>query len=329
MSGGATPHIKHPVTAGHTRRLMVALKYYMIIAIVLAALVIIYLGISSYIARRVMRVPRQPLGDTPASVGLKYEDVSFPSRKDRLTLKGWYIAGKKDFTVIIVTGMHQHRVDYQIGVLQLTRDLVEHGYNVLLFDLRGRGQSEGQGVLLTRFERDIGGAIDYIRQRGCPANRIALVGFSAGAAASIIFSSGEAVAAVVSDSCFASVADVFVGKGVDESDLPAWLIHFFGLGTLLTSTIMYGYHRVDPVDRVPKVACPILFIQGGKDDIIAVSDTHKLHQASDNPSDEIWVVAEAEHTMSYMTDPAGYIQRLVALLQKAERGGHQLTGNPL
>jgi alpha-beta hydrolase superfamily lysophospholipase len=292
----------------------------MFIAIILAALVAIYLGISAYIARRVMRVPRRSLGDTPASVGLEYEDVSFPSRTDKLNLRGWYIPGKKEFTVIVVTGMHQHRVDYQVGVLQLTRDLVEHGYNVLLFDLRGRGQSQGRGVLLTRFERDIGGAIDYIRQRGCPPNRIGLIGFSAGAASSIIFSSGEAVAAVVSDSCFASVADVFVGKGVAESDLPPWLIHFFGLGTQLMSFIMYGYRRKDPIEHVPRVACPILFIQGGKDDIIEVGDTHRLHRASNNPADMVWVVAEAEHTMSYMTQPDEYIQRLVELFQKAEEG---------
>ena len=163
----------------------------MIIAIVLSALLIAYLAISAYIARSIMKVPRLPLGDTPASVGLAYEDVSFPSRIDRLTLKGWYIAGKKAFTVIIVTGMHQSRVDYSISVLDMTGDLVARGYNVLLFDLRGRGESEGSGVLLTRFERDIGGAVDYIRQRGCPAEGTGFIGFSAGAASSIIFTSSE------------------------------------------------------------------------------------------------------------------------------------------
>jgi len=97
----------------------------MIIAIVVSALLIAYLAVSAYIARSIMKVPRLPLGDTPASVGLAYEDVSFPSRIDRLTLKGWYIAGKKAFTVIIVTGMHQSRVDYSISVLNMTGDLAE------------------------------------------------------------------------------------------------------------------------------------------------------------------------------------------------------------
>jgi len=291
----------------------------MIIAIVLSALLVAYLAISWYIAHSIMKVPRLPLGDTPASVGLAYEDVSFPSRIDKLTLKGWYISGKKAFTVIIVTGMHQNRVDYSIGVLDMTGDLVARGYNVLLFDLRGRGESEGNGVLLTRFERDIGGAVDYTKQRGCPPEKIGFIGFSAGAASSIIFTSGENVAALVSDSCFADVADVFIGKGVSESGMPRWLIGFFGLGTLLVSMVIYGYRRVNPVDRVSAIACPILFIQGGKDDLVPVSDAHRLKEASGNPADEVWIVPDAGHTLSYLTDPTAYMERVAAFLARAEQ----------
>jgi fermentation-respiration switch protein FrsA (DUF1100 family) len=291
----------------------------MIIAIVLSTLLVVYLGISWYIARSIMKVPRLPLGDTPASVGLAYEDVSFPSRVDKLTLKGWYIAGKKTFTIIIVTGMHQNRVDYSIGVLDMAVDLVKRGYNVLLFDLRGRGESEGNGVLLTRFKRDIGGAVDYIKQRGCPAEQTGFIGFSAGAASSIIFCSNESAAALVSDSCFADVADVFIGKGVSESGMPRWLIGFFGMGTLFVSTVMYGYRKVNPIDRVSAVACPILFIQGDKDDLVPVSDTHRLMEASGNPADEVWVVPDAGHTLSYLTDPTTYMERVVSFLARAEQ----------
>jgi alpha-beta hydrolase superfamily lysophospholipase len=290
----------------------------MVIAIVISALLVAYLGISWYIAHSVMRVPRLPLGDTPASVGLAYEDVSFPSRTDKLTLKGWYIAGKKSFTIIIVTGMHQNRVDYSIGVLEMSRDLVARGYNVLLFDLRGRGESEGNGVLLTKFERDIGGAVDYIKQRGCPAEKIGFVGFSAGAASSIIFASNENVAALISDSCFADVADVFIGKGVSESGMPRWLIGLFGMGTLFVSMVVYGYRKVNPIDRVSAVAGPILFIQGGKDDLVPVNDARRLMEASGNPADELWIVPDAGHTLSYVTDPAGYMERVAAFFDRAK-----------
>jgi len=191
---------------------------------------------------------------------------------------------------------------------------------VLLFDLRGRGESEGNGALLTRFERDIGGAVDYIKQRGCPAEKMGFIGFSAGAASSIIFTSGENAAALVSDSCFADIADVFINKGVSKSGMPRWLIGFFGLGTLLMSKVMYGYRRVSPVDRVSAVTCPILFIQGGKDDLVPVNDAHRLIEASGNPADELWLVPDAGHTLSYFTDPAGYIDRVASFLARVEQG---------
>jgi alpha-beta hydrolase superfamily lysophospholipase len=290
------------------------------IVIAIAAILVVYLAISAYIAHSLMKVPRLPLGDNPASVGLSYEGVAFPSRIDKLTLRGWYIAGEREFNIIIVTGMRQNRVDYSIGILEMTRDLVAKGYSVLLFDQRGRGESEGNGVLLTKVERDIGGAVDYIKGRGCPAQQICFIGFSAGAASAIVFASGEDVAALVSDSCFANVADTFIGKGTSESGLPRLIIKIFGLGTLFMSRIMYGYRKVNPIDRIADVACPILFIQGEKDDLVPVEDAYKLLAASGKPSDEIWIVPDAKHTETYCIDPVGYIDRVASFLAKIEQG---------
>jgi fermentation-respiration switch protein FrsA (DUF1100 family) len=290
------------------------------IVIAIAAILAVYLAISAYIAHSLMKVPRLPLGDNPASVGLSYEDVAFPSRVDKLTLRGWYIAGEREFTIIIVTGMRQNRVDYSIGILEITRDLAAKGYSVLLLDQRGRGESEGKGVLLTNFERDIGGAVDYIKGRGCPAQKIGFIGFSAGAASAIVFASQDNVAALVSDSCFANVADTFIGKGASESGLPRPIIKIFGLGTLFMSRIMYGYRKVNPIDRIADVACPILFIQGEKDDLVPVEDAYKLFAASGKPSDEIWIVPDAEHTETYCIDPIGYIERVASFLAKVEQG---------
>jgi pimeloyl-ACP methyl ester carboxylesterase len=290
------------------------------IVITIAAILAVYLAISAYIAHSIMKVPRLPLGDNPASVGLSYEDVAFPSRIDKLTLRGWYIAGQNGFNIIIVTGMRQNRVDYSIGILEMTKDLVKEGYSVLLFDQRGRGESEGNGVLLTKVERDIGGAVDYLKGRGCPAEKIVFIGFSAGAASAIIFASSEDVAALVSDSCFANVADTFIGKGVSESGLPRLIIKIFGMGTLFMSRILYGYRKVNPIDRVAVVSCPILFIQGKKDDLVPVEDAYELLTASGKPSDEIWIVPDAQHTETYCIDPIGYIERVASFLVKVEHG---------
>jgi alpha-beta hydrolase superfamily lysophospholipase len=310
--------------AGQKTGLMIAFQNIPMPILIIAIIVIFvlaaaYFGISAYIARRIMRIPRLPLGADPSSVGLAYENVSFPSRIDRLISKGWYIPGKKILTVIIVTGMHQNRVDYEVGVLNIARDLAAEGYPVLLFDQRGRGQSEGSGILLTRAGRDIGGAVDYVKTRGCPPEKIVLMGFSAGAACSVIFAGREGIGGIISDSCFPHVSETFIGKGVSESHAPRWLIGFFVFGALVMARIMYGYRKVNPIDCVPGIACPILFIQGGRDDLITPDDARRLAGAARQPCFELWIVPQAAHTMSYAADSAGYMERVIALLKRVEK----------
>jgi hypothetical protein len=286
---------------------------------IIGVVILVYVILSTLAAYVLVRIPRLPLKDNPSSIGLAYEDVSFPSRKDNLLLKGWYIPGIKKFTIILITGMRQNRVDYRINSLNMAKGFVEKGFNVLFFDQRGRGESEGQGIVLTHFERDIGGAVDFIRRKKGPDEQIGLIGLSAGAAATVIFSSNEEVDAVVADSCFTSISKVFTQKGSAMSKLPRPIVKIFGLGIWMMARIMYGYHRADPADKVANVKCPILFIQGDKDDWVSVDVTERLYKTSNNPLDEIWFVPNAGHTKTFGIDPDGYIERITSFFSKFEK----------
>jgi alpha-beta hydrolase superfamily lysophospholipase len=276
-------------------------------AVAVGAIAVIYAGVSAYAAASTMPIPRLPLGETPASVGLDYEDVSFPSRVDNVTLKGWFIPGEKRFSIIVVNGGWRNRVDLNVGTLEMSRDLVGEGFSLLLFDLRGRGESEGKGLVLIHVERDIGGAVDYIRSRGYPAENIGIIGFSTGAASSLIFASQESIAGIVSNGSFANVYKMSV-RGAKQKDLPRPLVKCFFPGVLLMAKVMYGYHAVNPVDVVADVACPILFIHGEQDRGISVEAVYELFEASGNPSDKLWVVPNVEHSQAYKTSPLRYVE---------------------
>ena len=286
---------------------------------IVGIVVLVYIILSTLAAFVLVRIPRLPLRDKPSSIGLEYEDVSFPSRKDNLTLKGWFMPGRKAFTIILITGMRQNRVDYRINSLNMAKGFVEKGFNVLFFDQRGRGESEGRGIVLTNFEKDIGGAVDFVRQKKGADEQIGLIGLSAGAAATVIFSSNEEVDAVVADSCFTSTSKVFAQKGSAMSKLPKPIVRLFGLGIWMMARIMYGYRRTDPADKIASVKCPILFIQGDKDDWVSIDVTERLYKISNNPNDEIWFVPNAGHTKTFGIDPEGYIERITAFFSKFER----------
>jgi pimeloyl-ACP methyl ester carboxylesterase len=278
-------------------------------AISIAIVFAVYIGLSIYGAIAAMEIPRLPLNDSPASVGLAYEDVSFTSRDDNVVLRGWYIPGERDFIIIIVHGGYQNRVDYNADTLRLAHDLVEKGYDLLLFDLRGRGESEGKGLSLSNIEHDIGGAVDYLKSKGYPAKTIGIIGFCSGAASSCIFASQESIGALVLDGCFYTVNSMVAG-GAASRGIPRFLVDFFLPGVLLMSKIIYGYELVNPIDVVAGITCPILFIHEEHDNLVSLEETFRLFKASDNPANELWEVSAAEHSQAYKTYPSDYVERI-------------------
>jgi len=287
------------------RILKIALRIILVIAV-------LYVGLSVAGAILVMRIPRQPLNGSPASVGLNYNDVSFPVRNDRIVvLRGWYIKGTGDKTIIIVHGGFQTRIDNVVDTLDLTKSLVDDGYNVLLFDMQGRGESGGKGLSMLTNEDDIGGAVDYIKSRGTATDNIGIIGFCSGAATTAIFASQENIGAVVLDGCFASV-DTMVTRQATMRGIPAFLVNSFIPGLRLTVTLFYGSVPEDPIKAAPGITCPVFFIHEQNDNLTTTQETAQLFAAAKNPAEELWEIPGALHSEGYKTYPVDYVDKVNA-----------------
>jgi pimeloyl-ACP methyl ester carboxylesterase len=281
--------------------------------IIIAAIIVIYSGLCIYGARRAMEIPRFPVQGTPASVGLDYKDVSFTSRGDGITLRGWYIPGKVNEVIIIVHGGFQNRIDENVDTLGLTRGLVGRGYNVLLFDLRGRGESDGRGLALSNIESDIGGAVDYLKGEGYTNEHIYIMGFCSGAAASCIFASRDSPGALILDGCFINVPTMVRREAVSWG-IPGFLVGPFLPGIRLMTRIFYGYNVVNPLDVVADISCPVFFIHEEYDEYTTLEETRRLFNTCRNPADELWEISGAEHSQSYRKQPGEYIERVDGFL---------------
>jgi dienelactone hydrolase len=279
------------------------------IAIGLAAIVLVYCVLSAFGARRAMEIPRLPLNFWPSSYGLKYKDVFFPSRDDNVKLKGWFLPGGNTTAVLIVNGGFENRVDENSDTLGITGDLVAKGYDVLLFDLRGRGESEGKGRSLLNIEKDIGGAVDYLLQQGYDAANICILGFCSGAASACIFAGQNKVGAVILDGCFVDVPMIVVREAGTER-IPSWLTRIFIPGLTAASRLFYGYRIINPIDVVGEIKCPVFFIHEQYDNVITREETRRLFLASRNPANQIWEVGNAQHSQSFRTDGKEYIQKV-------------------
>jgi pimeloyl-ACP methyl ester carboxylesterase len=286
-----------------------------IIAIVIAAIAVLYGGASIYGAHAAMEIPRLPLEEnvSPADLGLDYEDVSFSSREDVVELKGWYLPADGDYAVIIVHGGFQNRLDDEVNTLPLASDLVAEGYNVLLFDLRGRGESEGEGRALSNIERDIGGAFDYVMSQGYPLERIYIIGFCSGATSACIFASQNEVGALVLDGCFANVYNMVVNQA-KLMGIPEFLVNGFTPGVFLMCRLFYDFELINAEEVVADVSCPIFFIHEENDELISLAEMQLLFELATNPANEFWEVPDAEHSQSYKTHPDEFIERVDGFL---------------
>jgi fermentation-respiration switch protein FrsA (DUF1100 family) len=290
-----------------------------VILIILLAAIAAFLGISVYLGHSMTAVERVAITETPASYGLDYEEVSFPSRIDELTLYGWYLpAGGSDEVIIMVHGAEQHRADPGIKMLDIACGLVEHGYNVLMFDLRGHGESDGDRMSAGYYEtRDLGGAVDYVV--GLGFDNIGVLGFSMGAVTAIMTAADcDDIDAIVSDSAYADLNDMIEPQFAERTSFPS----FFLRPLLFMVEMMYGvdFTAIKPVEVVGDIAPrPIFFIQGGLDDTVPPAHAQSLLEASNNPSNQLWLVPDVGHVEAYLTYPEEYMSRVTAFFDSALR----------
>ena len=296
------------------------MKWWRRIGLALVLLVVVaYLGISAFLGHSMTKAERVPVEGAPGLIGLSYQDVSFSSRGEELTLRGWYLPVEDSEQVIImVHGADGNRADPSIGMLDIASALVGHGYSVLMFDLRGHGESEGNRMSAGYYEkRDLLGAVDYLEDRGF--KRIGVLGFSVGAATALMAAAEDGdIDAIVADSSFADLKDMMAPEFSKRTRFPK----FFLPPLLFMVKIMYGvdFNAVRPVEFVAEIAPrPVFFIHGERDSGVPVGDAYRLFQARRNSTNLLWTVPGAEHTQGYRTFPNEYVSRVAGFFAEVCR----------
>ena len=273
-------------------------------------------AIGAYVGWTLTHPARKPLDASPS--GFNSRDVQFQSVVDHLVLSGWFIDASSDKTVIMVHGYRDNRLQGNVPGLDVARGLVDHGYNFLTFDLRDAGRSDGSMTTIGVYEqRDVLGAIAFVRTLGVPGRHIALLGYSMGAATALLVAGQDAgVQAVVSDSAFADLYPYL------QENLPVWshlpAFPFTPLILAFEPAITGVNPRLaGPVRAVPKIQAPVLFIHGLADTQVPYHNSQELLAAAKNAADQLWLVPDADHVKSFQTDTQGYWDHVLPFLASA------------
>jgi fermentation-respiration switch protein FrsA (DUF1100 family) len=288
-----------------------------------------YLVVSYRVASTVTQVERVPLDPPASSITAGHEDVTFNSR-DGVVLKGWWFpVPRADRAAVIVHGRGRNRVNSDFMPADIAKLLLVHGYSVLLFDLRGHGESGGTRFTLGIEEpRDILAAIDLASTKaGIPRQRVAAIGESLGGGSLLMTVKADpTIGPVVTDSAFADADKVVSESATKYTNLPSW----FTPGIVLMSRLFLGLDisQVTPsrvVAAHPERA--FLFIQCADDTTVLPHHGLDLKAASANPRTELWIVPGCEHVKAFATHPDEWSQRVLEFLSR-ELGTAKPTGLP-
>lgn len=236
---------------------------------------------------------------TPKDLGLEYEEVSFVT-KDDITLRGWFIphlsvatndprkgAGfipNKELRAKTIILLHGYPADK--GNILPARSFLQQKYNLLLFDFRYLGQSEGKYSTAGAKEvKDLLAAIDYLKSRGI--EEVGVWGFSMGGAVALMTAAkAPEIKAIVSESSYARL-DLLTHQ---LYTLPV-LRYPLSFLTGLWGKIFFGINikDVSPAEVAKKLKIPVLIIHSENDQVIPFSHALLLKESlKNNQKAEFW-----------------------------------------
>ena len=282
---------------------------------------------AGYIVQQMTEAParerRLEFGFTPWELGVPFEEVSFPA-DDGATLRGWLLTRPESRRAIVGLSGYRGRRSNLLGVGSA---LWRAGYNVLLFDYRGHGESDGQRVTLGYAEtRDFLAALRWLRAR-LPAAWIGALGYSMGGTVALLGAAADAaVRAVVTDCAFCRQEELIRAEWRRRVRLPSTPIVELA-ERLIQRSFGFSYRDVDTLAVVGQIAPrPLLLIHAEADTVVPVQDAYRLHEAA-GAGAERWIVPEASHCCAYFLDREAYCARVIEFFDRAaERDAGLVSG---
>jgi fermentation-respiration switch protein FrsA (DUF1100 family) len=278
------------------RRSLVAL-----VAIVVAYQLVVPVAFALVATHR----PREAVAETTLSPR-GHESVTLET-SDGLRLAGWYVPSTNGAAILAFPGRH--------GPIPHARLLARHGYGVLLLDMRGQGESEGDpNALGWGATRDVDAAMAFLQARpDVEPDRIGGLGLSVG---------GELLieAAATNTALRAVVSEGAGERSVRESSLRgAAGLPSLPLAAMLTAATAIFSGDVPPPALQSVVARiaprPLLLVHAGRGQ--GGEELNPDYFAAAREPKARWEIPEATHVGGLEARPAEYERRIVGFFDRA------------
>ncbi|RKL66661.1 alpha/beta hydrolase [Salipaludibacillus neizhouensis] len=249
-----------------------------------------------------------------------YEEQNFEKRTittyDDLILEADFLKNEESTgkAVILAHGFRSQRADMS----DFVQFYHEQGFDILIPDSRGHGESEGDYIGFGWHDR-----LDYqkwIKELIDEENSsdIFLHGVSMGAG-TVLMTSGEdlpnEVKGVIADSGYTSAEDILTYQLQQIYQLPAFPIIQITSG-LTNVRAGFSFGEASAVAQAAKNTRPLFIIHGEADELVPTAMADEIYEAAGGDK-TLWTVPGAGHVKSYTVETVEYQDRLMKFFEES------------
>lgn len=261
----------------------------------------VYLSSAWYFSTQILILPitectveRFVFCGDPSEQDITFEEVTFKT-SDGFAIPGWYMPAPYNNTkesVLLVHGRTSNRTEG----MRYAKSILKAGYNVLAIDLRHpRQHPDIISTMGFHEKKDVIAALDYLEnEKG--AQSIGVIGFSMGAAASmIVMAKDPRIKAGIFSGGYANSMDVLSEQALLIYGLPRYplmpmVAKFFSWRGDL------DINEINPEKYIGKISPrPVYIMHGTADKTVGFEHGQRLFNAAKEPK-QFWRAQNGEHT---------------------------------
>ena len=228
--------------------------------------------------------PSKGVGDTPASIGLHYEDVYLVT-DDKIKIHGWYVPHPDAKATLLFFHGNAGNISHRIESIFIFYNI---GLSVFIIDYRGYGNSDGRPSEHGTYQ-DAMAAWNYlVDERHLRPDEIIVSGRSLGGAVAASLAAKVTPAAVILESTFTSI-----------KELGTYYYPYLPVSWI--SRIHY------PVDKhITSFNCPVLIIHSHQDELVPVRFGQRLFKYALEP--KMFLSISGTHNGGFLLSKDVYVK---------------------
>jgi uncharacterized protein len=238
----------------------------------------------SAIENALLYFPTKNIDATPDKINLKFDEIELETA-DKVKLSAWWTPNDNARATLIFSHGNAGNIGNRLDKLKIFHDL---GLNVLLYDYRGYGKSEGRPSENGLYA-DAQAAYDYtINEKKIPVDQIISYGESLGGPVAAHLAANNKVKAVILESTFTNLEDM----------------------ALLRMPLLAGLakSKFDTMADVANIKSPVLVLHSPNDEIVPYAQGQKLFEAVKTPKQ--FVKLQGDHNNGFWKSKNKYVKGL-------------------